>query len=465
MDRRTLADRRALTDRRTLAAAVAVVLAATLATAGCGSGGSSSSQSAKKSTGCVQIVNEATGKKTGKCMPLAPKKDRVDLDKPAFSRPTSITNPLHPSSRVQQVIYGGQVGGKPFRTEFTLLPDKKTIALNGERVKVRTLQYTALSDGRIEEVALDWFAQADDGSVWYLGEDVFNYADGVVADTDGTWKAGRTGPAAMIMPAHPKAGDVYRPENAPEVVFEEVTVKAVGQTVPGPYGPVKGAVTVNELHMDGSREDKVFAPGYGEFSTGEPNGDLEAVSLAVPTDAKPGPVPSGLAALSDAVRTAHDESTGQAEVRKLRAAWDAYRASDRVSPVLTRQMNRDLGSLAAAVAAHDARTARGAALRVAQNDLDLHLRYEPLATVEAARMDLWARQLKLDAAAKDEGAVAGDVTSLELTWERVEHSTAPGKAERISGQLRELRGAADHKDTAEAAKLAPALTGSLAGRS
>ncbi|MEU3620563.1 hypothetical protein ABZ725_51260 [Streptomyces sp. NPDC006872] len=445
---------------RNLTAGVSVALAATLAAGACSA--DAGSKEPKASADCVRIVDDTTGKKTDACLPLAPKKDRVDLGKPVFSRPTAITNPLHPSSEVQQVIYGGQVDGKPFRTEFTLLPDTKSIALSGEKVKVRTLQYMALSEGRIHEVALDWFAQADDGSVWYLGEDVFNYENGVVADTNGTWLAGKTGPAAMIMPARPKARDVYRPENVAEVVFEEVTVKAVDQTVEGPYGPVKGAITVNELHMDGTREDKIFAPGYGEFSTGKAGADLEAVSIAVPTDAKPGRLPDGLNALSTAVRAAHAGSSDLAQVRDARDAWNAYRTADRVPPVLTRQMNRDLDTLAAAVKARDTELERGAALRVAQNDLDLHLRYEPLAVVEAARMDLWARQLTLDAAAGDTGAVAGDVTSLELTWDRVQHTTEAGKATQIDGRLRELRDAADRKDTAAVGKSAPGLQAALA---
>ena len=37
--------------------------------------------------------------------------------------------------------------------------------------------------------------------------------------------------AAMIMPADPKVGDVYRPENIPGFVFEEVTVKAVKEKI------------------------------------------------------------------------------------------------------------------------------------------------------------------------------------------------------------------------------------------
>ena len=36
--------------------------------------------------------------------------------------------------------------------------------------------------------------------------------------------------------------------------------------------------------MDGTTEDKTFAPGYGEFYTAG-GGDVEALALAVPTDA------------------------------------------------------------------------------------------------------------------------------------------------------------------------------------
>ncbi|MEU2236163.1 hypothetical protein [Streptomyces vietnamensis] len=447
------------------AAAVSAALAAALATGACSAsavGGRAASGTPSSRTDCVRIVDTESGKRTEGCLPLAPEQDRVDRGTPVFSRPLDITNPLHSSSKLQQVIYGGQVDGKPFRTELTLLPDIKTVTVNGEQVRARTLQFVSFSDGRVSEVAFDWFAQADDGSVWYLGEDVFNYEDGVVADTGGTWRAGKSGPAAMIMPAHPKVGDVYRPENSPGVVFEEVTVKAVGQTVAGPYGPVKGAMVTTEIHMDGGRETKVVAPGYGEFTIDESGGDLEAVELAVPTDATRAPAPAELAALSAAVRAAHTGAT-EATVAKVRAAWDAYRAADRVPRLLVKQMDRDLDSLAAAVKARDAALVRGAVLRVAQNDTDLHLRYDPVATVEATRMALWARQSALDAAARDAGSVAGDVTGLELTWDRVKHDTDPARAARITASVRALRDAADHKDTAAAQQATARLTSALSG--
>ncbi len=149
-------------------------------------------------------------------------------------------NPLFPVSSQVSVLLLGTVDDLPFRTEVTLLPNPRIIEWEGMQVATLVSQYVAFLDGRIEEVAYDYYAQADDGSVWYFGEDVFNFADGVIVDTHGTWIAGTDGPAAMIMPANPQVGDVYRPENIPGFVFEEVTVQSVDETVDGPFGPIDG---------------------------------------------------------------------------------------------------------------------------------------------------------------------------------------------------------------------------------
>jgi len=135
-------------------------------------------------------------------LPIAPSSARVDLARPSFSNPTSITNPLNPISALSRVVLLGSEGGLPLRVETTLLPYTKIIDLDGQPVEALVSQYIAWIDGRLAEVAIDWYAQADDGAVWYLGEDVFNYANGVVAETEGTWLAGEDGPAAMIMPAN-----------------------------------------------------------------------------------------------------------------------------------------------------------------------------------------------------------------------------------------------------------------------
>jgi hypothetical protein len=443
------------------ALAAAALAPAAFAAAALAAGGCAGPWSGAKDPDCIRVVDQQTGEPTKACLPVASHDKRVDLGRPTFSNPTSITNPLHPTSKVTQTIYGGQVDGRPFRSEVTLLPEVKTLDWEGRKVQLVTSQYIGYLDGRVQEVALDWYAQADDGSVWYFGEDVFNYEDGAVADTDGTWLTGRDGPVAMIMPAGPKIGNVYRVENIPGKVFEEAEVKAVDQTVAGPNGPVKGAMTVRQLDIDGTYSEKIFAPGYGEFSTGKA-GDLEVVSLAVPTDVLPAPAPAQLTALSAAVRDAvdavgrNDWPRAQATTTALRHAWSAYQAVG-VPAILNKQMTRDLDTLAGSVSNRAQGKAHDAALRVAQNDIDLRLRHQSVAAADLARLHLWASQVGVDAADRQPGAVAGDAVVLQRTWDRLRHLAEPAAANAVDTQLQTLRGAAEKKDADAAAKVVPAL--------
>ena len=210
----------------------------------------------------------------------APDSQRVDLTRPSFSNPTKVTNPLFPIGRLPSVVLVGQVDGEPFRSETTLLPETRTVEWEGRRIETLVSQYTAYRNGRIEEVAIDRYAQADDGSVWYLGEDVVDYRNGNVVTTEGTWLAGKEGPPAMIMPAHPAVGDVFRSENVPGIVFEQLTFRRSAR----PAGPSRPRPRRNRRWGTppcGSREDQVFAPGFGEFSTGAGR-NLEALAVAAP---------------------------------------------------------------------------------------------------------------------------------------------------------------------------------------
>jgi hypothetical protein len=406
------------------------------------------------SADCIKVVEES-GQTTDACLPVSPDAQRVDLATPAFGNPTSITNPLHPTSQVQQTIYGGHVDGKPFRTEVSLLPTTKPIAWQGKTIDTAVIQYVAYLDGRIHEVAIDWYAQADDGSVWYFGEDVFNYEDGKVADTNGTWVAGDTTPAAMIMPARPRVGSVYRPENAPGIAFEEVRVDKVDQQIDGPSGKISGAIEVNELHMDGTREGKVFAPGYGEFSTGSAGGDLEAASLASPTDRRQGAPPAEFAALSKAVdgmyeaAAAEDADRLKQAAAGLNTAWEATRAKG-IPPQMESQMRTDIDALNGATG--DWAALQSAALRISQNELDLRLLYEPVVDVDMARLRLWTRQLPIDVAAGDSALVSATVAALDRVWERTKHGVEPTAP--VDTALEELHKAAENMAAVETAAAA-----------
>jgi hypothetical protein len=394
--------------------------------------------------------------------PFAGDDRRVDLVAPPFTRSTSVTNPLFPISALRSAILNGKEDGEPLKIETTLLPDTRVVEWSpGQCVTTLVSQFVAYRGGRIEEVALDLYAQADDGSVWYFGEDVFNYARGVVADTGGSWLAGKEGPAAMIMPAQPKVGDVLRPENIPGLVFEEVTVKETGRTVTGPRGPVQGALVGGELHDDGTREDKYFAPGYGEFLSAG-GGDLEAMALAVPTDAAAGPEPAELGRMLDAADGAFEAASAQrwraaaGAVEELTAAWRSQRAGG-VPPRLVAPMRRALAALDRAVARRRPAKARSAALAVADATLDLRLRYRPPAEIDRARLVLWARRALLDARARNRPGLRGDVATLTWIRDRITRDVDSLELVRIDRRLTELQANVADRDLRAARRTLIAL--------
>ncbi len=271
----------------------------------------------------------------------------------------------------------------------------------------------------------------------------------------------------MIMPADPKVGQAFRTENIPGLVFEEVTVKTVGKTVAGPSGPVQGAMVGSELHDDGKRSDKVFAPGYGEFLTRDQDG-VEAMALAVPTDALDGPPPAALDALSKSADEAftaarsRNWSAARAAANAASRAWDDFASQGAVPPRLRPPMVRALSGLDAAVKARDDDRAATRAIDVSQAAVDFELRHRSLDEIDLSRFQLWARQTVVDAAARRLGDVSGDVASLEWTRDRIADRLDPADLSRLNSELLTLREAEVDKDLAAVRKAAGRVSATAA---
>jgi hypothetical protein len=440
-----------------------VVVAAVLAFIGCG-GGSDNDSSGSAPVPQPSRRDFAAAGLTK--LPVAPTSQRVDLVAPPFSHPTHVTNPLFPISDLRSAVLAGRIDGKPFHTETTLLPYTRTIEwAPGHSVETLVSQYTAFLGERIQEVALDYYAQADDGSVWYFGEDVNDYnRSGLVAYQTDSWLAGQDGPPAMIMPGAPKVGQVFRTENIPGQVFEEVTVKTTDKAVPGPIGKVSGAMVGEELHDDAQTSDKVFAPGYGEFLTKDSDG-VEAMAVAVPTDATGGPMPRALRSISSgagaAYRSAMSGRWGKASRsdRTVTTAGRSYLTSGHAPPRLQPPMRRAMADLSRGVSARDRIGAANAAIDVAQAALDLELRYTPPAEIDRARFALWARQIVVDAQAHDLGGVRGDLATMELVRDRFASGLDSATRSRVNASLLALRDSVQSKDLRGASLEATKLQG------
>jgi len=206
--------------------------------------------------------------------------------------------------------------------------------------------------------------------------------------------------------------------------------------------------------MDGTIEDKVFAPGYGEFRAEVVSlEELYGVAFAVPIDALSGALPDEITSVSSGAAEITTSSAPEnwdaisATLGAMEDAWRQYRTTD-VPERLDVQMTEALDALAAAVGGRDATGARQAAIGVARAALDFELRYRPIANVDLDRLDQWSNQLHLDVTAADAALVLGDVAVLEAIWDRVNHAVDGSATERVDAALTALREAADAEDTA-----------------
>lgn len=183
---------------------------------------------------------------------------------PKFSHPLDITNPYLPLALLKQDILEGKEGKKTVRIERTAKPERKTFQVNGQTVETMIVEDREFVNGQLEEVTLDYFAQDDEGTVYYFGEDVDEYKNGQVVGHGGAWLYGvHTKQLGVLMPAHPKIGDKFQAENAPKITREDDQVVSLSETVTVPAGTYAHCLKIREKLSDGGTEYKYYAPGVG----------------------------------------------------------------------------------------------------------------------------------------------------------------------------------------------------------
>jgi hypothetical protein len=347
---------------------------------------------------------------------------------PHFTHPTEITNPLYPVSLTGQAISVGTDGGKPARNEVTLLPDTQMITWGGQQTEARVWQYVAYVDGKLVEIAYDAFAQADDGSVYYMGEDVSNYEDGQLVDHEGSWLAGKDGaPPAIIMPAHPAVGQIFNPENLPSVVYETDKILNLNEKTTTPDGPTDQGVLIQETLMDGNLEYKVNVANFGIVEERE-EGAQSNLILFNRTDAKPGNVPEPLSTIEAQAEDIIDVAPGgnweqvTADVAAISAAWQAYAtqaANDHAPQPFQDALTAAFDDLQKSSSAKNAEETMQAANDLSAALIDLYTLYRPATPADLGRLDVLGRQVILDVAADDFAAAADNLAKTNAVWGRL----------------------------------------------
>lgn len=370
---------------------------------------------------------------------------------PPFSNPTNITNPFYPVSNAKQRITLGVDEGETFRAEETLLPTTRAITWAGGVTQTRISQYVAYKGGNLIEVAYDYFAQADNGDLYYFGEDVFNYEDGVIVNTNGTWLAGRDGALpGVIMPAHPAVGDVFHPEDFFPVVFEEDTVVSLMEPTRTPLGPINNGLLIHELLLDGSVEFKVYAAGWGQVEGREANA-MSHLALLNRTNAPTRNVPCALDAIEGRAENVLNAVPNWRRVRSqvmgIAQAWSVYRPqaiAAGATPEFVAEMGQQVASLIAASNARNVTATQEAASDLRAVAIDLFNFYNPMVPADVKRIAAIERELMLDVLGGDWTEVAIlNAKARDAVWARLRpfvllRNGGAGRAAEVDGAFADL---------------------------
>jgi len=205
------------------------------------------------------------------------------LDGVKFSHPREINNPYLPISKLKQDIIDGTEDGKKVHIERTLMPDKhKTFTINGQQVDSLVYEDRAFMNGKLEEVAIDYFAQDDNGTVYYLGEEVIDYDENGKELPTGkaeSWMTGVETPIpGIVMPANPKVGAKFKCEDVSKDISEADEIMGESETVTVPAGTFTDCIRVKETLADGTVEYKWYAKGIGAVREMPSNGDEVLIS-------------------------------------------------------------------------------------------------------------------------------------------------------------------------------------------
>jgi hypothetical protein len=138
-------------------------------------------------------------------------------------------------------------------------------------------------DGTVAEKTHDWYADDNDGNVWYFGERTATYdRHGHVTSREGSWEDGVDGATrGIIMPANPRVTDAYRQELYPGHAEDQAWIVQTRARTTVPYGHLGHLVRSFEwtrLEKDVISE-KLYGRGLGTVRERDLSGGNETFRL------------------------------------------------------------------------------------------------------------------------------------------------------------------------------------------
>ena len=193
----------------------------------------------------------------------------IPVGDPTFSDPLDFTNVYFPFEPGTIKVFTGKEGPERLVLIETHFDETRVIDWDGALVECAILVETEFEDGDLVEISYNYFATADDGSVYYLGEIVNDYEDGEIVGHDGSWLVG--GPVGddpaetetvpdplLFLPGNPEPGDVFVPEGD-----ETAEILSTSKRLRTPAGHFEDVLEILEVEDGGAKERKYYALGVG----------------------------------------------------------------------------------------------------------------------------------------------------------------------------------------------------------
>jgi hypothetical protein len=162
----------------------------------------------------------------------------------------------------QLVLSGGDAGDV---TQVMITVLNETRDVNGTETRVVEERETLGSE--LAEISRNFFAICEEtNSVFYFGEEVDDYENGILIAHEGAWLAGEgANKAGVIMPGTILLGARYYQEIAPDIALDRAEIIDMGEVIQTPSGDFTDTLITQEtnpLEPDVA-ELKYYAAGIG----------------------------------------------------------------------------------------------------------------------------------------------------------------------------------------------------------
>ena len=200
-----------------------------------------------------------------------------DFSSANFTTPLIIDNPYWPLVPGTTFVYEPVPNEDNVVNTIEVTNRTKKIKVDGKKILCRVVYDVEefyvedLNEWFMTEETYDWYAQDDDGNIWYCGEDTTEFIydeswDLFETSTEGSWEAGDDGalPGYLIL-AEPRPGVCYQQEYYEDEAEDMAKVLRLNTTVSTELDDYEDCLVTKEWTPlePGNVEHKYYAPGVG----------------------------------------------------------------------------------------------------------------------------------------------------------------------------------------------------------